>query len=63
MGAANSHHWRANRALAHFDGTLYGVRNPALWLSPLTTQARSFGIDGGECVDALKIKNAIARER
>jgi Fic family protein len=28
----------ANRALAHYDGTLYGVRNPALLLSPLTTQ-------------------------
>jgi hypothetical protein len=24
---------------------------------------RSLGIDGGECVDALKIENAIARQR
>jgi hypothetical protein len=24
---------------------------------------RSLGIDGGQCVDALKIENAIARQR
>lgn len=29
---------RANRAIAHFDGVLYGVPNPDLLLSPLTTQ-------------------------
>jgi Fic family protein len=29
---------RANRALAHYDGVLYGVPNPAVLLSPLTTQ-------------------------
>src|SRR5215218_6882357 len=28
----------ANRALAHYDGVLYGVPNPAVLLSPLTTQ-------------------------
>lgn len=28
----------ANRAVAHYDGLLYGVRNPAVLLSPLTTQ-------------------------
>jgi Fic family protein len=29
---------RANRALAHYDGVLYGVPNPEIMLSPLTTQ-------------------------
>ena len=29
---------RANRALAHYDGVLYGVPNPAVLLAPLTTQ-------------------------
>lgn len=29
---------RANRAISHFDGVLYGVPNPELLLSPLTTQ-------------------------
>ena len=29
---------RANRAIAHFDGVLYGVPNPELLLSPMTTQ-------------------------
>jgi len=29
---------RANRALAHYDGVLYGVPNPQILLSPLTTQ-------------------------
>jgi Fic family protein len=29
---------RANRSLAHFDGVLYGVVNPDVLLSPLTTQ-------------------------
>lgn len=29
---------RANRALAYYDGILYGVANPAVLLSPLTTQ-------------------------
>ena len=29
---------RANRALAKYDGVLYGVPNPAVLLSPLTTQ-------------------------
>lgn len=29
---------QANRALAHYDGALYGVPNPAVLLSPLTTQ-------------------------
>ncbi len=29
---------QANRALAHYDGVLYGVPNPAVLLSPLTTQ-------------------------
>src|SRR3984957_21040462 len=28
----------ANRALSHYDGGLYGVPNPAVLLSPLTTQ-------------------------
>jgi len=28
----------ANRAIAHYDGTLYGVPNPAVLLSPMTTQ-------------------------
>lgn len=28
---------RANRSLAHYDGVLYGVPNPAVLLSPLTT--------------------------
>jgi Fic family protein len=28
----------ANRALAHYDGALYGVPNPAVLLSPMTTQ-------------------------
>ena len=29
---------RANRSLAYFDGILYGVANPNILLSPLTTQ-------------------------
>lgn len=29
---------QANRSLAHYDGVLYGVPNPAVLLSPLTTQ-------------------------
>lgn len=29
---------RANRSLAYFDGVLYGVTNPDILLSPLTTQ-------------------------
>jgi Fic family protein len=29
---------KANRALAHYDGVLYGVPNPDVLLSPLTTQ-------------------------
>lgn len=29
---------QANRALAHYDGALYGVPNPEVMLSPLTTQ-------------------------
>jgi Fic family protein len=29
---------RANRSLAYFDGVLYGVANPDILLSPLTTQ-------------------------
>jgi Fic family protein len=29
---------QGNRALAHYDGVLYGVPNPAVLLSPLTTQ-------------------------
>jgi Fic family protein len=29
---------RANRSLAHFDGVLYGVANPDVLFSPLTTQ-------------------------
>jgi len=29
---------RANRALAHYDGVLYGVPNPEVLLSPLTTR-------------------------
>jgi Fic family protein len=29
---------KANRALAHYEGVLYGVPNPDLLLSPLTTQ-------------------------
>ena len=29
---------RANRALAHYEGVLYGVPNAELLLSPLTTQ-------------------------
>lgn len=29
---------KANRALAHYDGVLYGVPNPTVLLSPLTTQ-------------------------
>lgn len=28
----------ANRAVAHYDGLLYGIRNPQILLSPLTTQ-------------------------
>jgi len=29
---------KANRSLAYFDGVLYGVANPDVLLSPLTTQ-------------------------
>jgi Fic family protein len=29
---------KANRALAHYDGVLYGVPNPSVLLAPLTTQ-------------------------
>ena len=29
---------KANRALAHYEGVLYGVPNPAVLLAPLTTQ-------------------------
>ncbi len=29
---------RANRSLAHYDGILYGVPNPGILLSPMTTQ-------------------------
>jgi Fic family protein len=29
---------QANRALAHYDGVLYGVPNPSVLLAPLTTQ-------------------------
>ena len=28
----------ANRAIANFNGVLYGLRNPEVLLSPLTTQ-------------------------
>jgi Fic family protein len=29
---------KANRSIAHYDGVLYGVPNPDVLLSPLTTQ-------------------------
>jgi Fic family protein len=42
---------RANRALAYYDGTLYGVPNPEVLLSPLTTQ---------EAVLSSKIEGTVA---
>jgi Fic family protein len=41
----------ANRALAQYDGTLYGVPNPEILLSPLTTQ---------EAVLSSKIEGTVA---
>ena len=42
---------RANRALAYYDGTLHGVPNPDVLLSPLTTQ---------EAVLSSKIEGTVA---
>jgi len=50
----------ANRALAHYDGTLYGVPNPAILLSPMTTQEAvlSSRIEGTQATlgDVLKFE-------
>jgi Fic family protein len=50
----------ANRALAHYDGVLYGVPNPAVLLSPLTTQEAvlSSRIEGTQATlgDVLKFE-------
>ena len=45
---------RANRSLAYFAGVLYGVANPDVLLSPLTTQ---------EAVLSLKIEGTQATLR
>ena len=51
---------RANRALAHYDGVLYGVPNPEVLLSPLTTQEAvlSSKIEGTQATlgDVLKFE-------
>lgn len=51
---------QANRALAHYDGVLYGVPNPAVLLSPLTTQEAvlSSRIEGTQATlgDVLKFE-------
>jgi Fic family protein len=51
---------QANRALAHYDGILYGVPNPAVLLSPLTTQEAvlSSRIEGTQATlgDVLKFE-------
>lgn len=51
---------RANRALAHYDGVLYGVPNPQILLSPLTTQEAvlSSKIEGTQATlgDVLKFE-------
>ena len=51
---------QANRALAHYDGVLYGVPNPAVLLSPLTTQEAvlSSKIEGTQATlgDVLKFE-------
>jgi Fic family protein len=50
----------ANRALAHYDGALYGVPNPAVLLSPMTTQEAvlSSRIEGTQATlgDVLKFE-------
>jgi Fic family protein len=50
----------ANRGLAHYDGTLYGVPNPAVLLSPMTTQEAvlSSRIEGTQATlgDVLKFE-------
>src|SRR5262245_30402157 len=51
---------QANRALAHYDGVLYGVPNPAVLLSPLMTQEAvlSSRIEGTQATlgDVLKFE-------
>src|SRR6266567_3875814 len=51
---------QANRALAHYDGVLYGVPNPSVLLSPLTTQEAvlSSRIEGTQATlgDVLKFE-------
>jgi Fic family protein len=51
---------QANRALAHYDGALYGVPNPGVLLSPLTTQEAvlSSRIEGTQATlgDVLKFE-------
>jgi Fic family protein len=51
---------QANRALAHYDGVLYGVPNPGVLLSPLTTQEAvlSSRIEGTQATlgDVLKFE-------
>jgi Fic family protein len=51
---------QANRALAHYDGVLYGVPNPEVLLSPLTTQEAvlSSKIEGTQATlgDVLKFE-------
>jgi hypothetical protein len=37
--------------------------NPSIYASARPEPDTSLGIDGRECVDALKIENAIARQR
>lgn len=38
MGFAHPSHRTANRAIANFNGILYGLQHPRVFLSPLTTQ-------------------------
>ena len=51
---------QANQALAHYDGVLYGVPNPEVLLSPLTTQEAvlSSKIEGTQATlgDVLKFE-------
>ena len=58
---------QANRALAHYDGVLYGVPNPEVLLSPLTTQEAvlSSKIEGTQATlgDVLKFEAGEAPQK
>ena len=58
---------QANQALAHYDGVLYGVPNPEVLLSPLTTQEAvlSSKIEGTQATlgDVLKFEAGEAPQK